>query len=304
MPFISDVFADVVPYFARNLILIGAVSGQGKSTAAANIVLSTLLHNKKVLVITNEENANDIYNRITCLIKGWTYNNHNKITDEQIEVFNEYMDKLSEWVTVVDDKFGGATGLTTTLEGIEGLLNNLHENSVHYDAIVVDYIQNVSKSKLNPTMPKWEVLQRLVEYLNSFRNKYMAPVVMLAQLHSSSDDISFEERLKGFKGMNEVMTCAMEIRPDKKNYKSEWVVHKSRWASEINGSGFFTGWFKGRYVDENNPKYKEWVKNKIISRANALLDDSKGVMNARTTATNSEDSGSGDGDGTTEENVF
>lgn len=281
MPFIHNDFMNVVPYFARNLILIGANSGEGKSTSAANIILSTMLHNRKVLVITNEETEPDIYNRITCLIKGWAYSNHDKFTDEQRKAFNDYMPQLSKWVKVVDDTFGGGSGVTTTLEGVTGVLESLVRDDIQYDAVVIDFLQNISHSRENPRAPKWEVLERLMEYLNTYKSRYPAPIVMLAQLYNTSDkNKSFEERIRGFKGLMVPMTCVLEIRPDKKSYKSEWIVHKSRWADGMVSQGFVTGWYKGRYVNENNLRYQEWVKDKRMERARTIMmEDIDGKVN-------------------------
>jgi replicative DNA helicase len=281
MPFICNEFMDIVPFFAKNLILIGAKTGEGKSTTAANIIYSTILHNKRVLVLTNEESAPDIYNRITCLIKEWVYTNHDKFSDEQILMFNAYMERLSDFITVVDDSYSGRPGTTTTLEGITSVLESLIEKGTQFDAIVIDYIQLVSTSKNNNKLEKWQVLQKLVEYLASFRNRYLAPVVLLAQLHNTSNkEASFEERCKGFKGMMEPMTCVMEVRPDKANYRSEWVIHKSRWAMINRASSFFTGWLKGRYVAENNPKFLEWVADKRYSKTMNSIEE---VIDAKPT---------------------
>jgi predicted ATP-dependent serine protease len=59
-----DDFKGLVPLFPRNLILVGAESGHGKSTLTANMAFQFLAQNRKVLIITNEEHPTDVLNRM------------------------------------------------------------------------------------------------------------------------------------------------------------------------------------------------------------------------------------------------
>jgi len=146
MKFINSAFDGIIPYFRKNLILIGGKTGEGKSTAVANIVASTLKQidpvtgkRCRVLVISNEESVEDVYNRITSFAKGWSYVNHDKFTDEQIQVFDEYIQVLTKdgWLNVIDDSYGGTpeapvSGVTTSIEGIQAIFDNLLKGEEPY----------------------------------------------------------------------------------------------------------------------------------------------------------------------------
>lgn len=246
--FVNDQFSGVVPFFAKNLLFIAAATGAGKSTLCANIVYSCLLQGKKVLVLTNEQWEADIFNAVTALIKGWTYQDHDKITDEERPVYIEYIEKLSKRMTVVGNNYGGATGCTTSIEGIQTLLDSLVEKNIQYDAIIIDYYQNVGVSKENPRLEKWQVQERLGIYLDGFKNRYNAPIVVLSQLKPSPKDaeIDFKDRIEGRKSILNSATFAMEARADKEKKLTVWKIHKSRFKSI--GKEILTGWEKGKYV--------------------------------------------------------
>jgi len=125
--FLDDQFRGVVPFFTNNVILIGAPTGMGKSTITANIALQTIKQGKKILVITNEEITKDVYNRVICLIKGWSYHDHTSITDEQIATFNELTPILMQKMTVIDDQYGSGIGMTTTIEGMTTIFEKIVE---------------------------------------------------------------------------------------------------------------------------------------------------------------------------------
>ena len=181
-PFINDDFVGMVPYFARNVILAGAPSGNGKSTICANLAYHALLLGQRVLVISNEEASSDVYNRVTCLIKGWAYTEHSEFTDEQRDTFKAMVPKLAKRITVVDDNFQKVPGQTTTIEGVEAIFESLIRDGAEYDVIVFDYYQNVTTSTKFPSWVEWKCQERFAKYLDSFKKRYNAPVIILAQL--------------------------------------------------------------------------------------------------------------------------
>jgi len=250
--FINDDFTGVIPFFRKNLILMCSVSGEGKTTCVANAIKSGLLQGMRGIVFTNEEMSEDLYNRVTSLIKRWPYTNHNKIPVDRVPVYSEFIGKLAPRLTIVDDGYGAAGGTTTTLEGAVGamdkLLEEYRETGKHYDYVIFDYFQNYERSRDNPHMESWKVLERLAKHFDKFKNAYPAPIVVMSQLTPDAEGkMPFKLRIEGRKSILNPATCAVEIRADRKNARTEWIIHKSRY-TEAMGSSFFTGYDKGEYV--------------------------------------------------------
>ena len=249
-------FDKAVPFFRKNIILIGAPSGEGKSTAVANITYFLLQQKNRVtgrpariLILTNEEKTEDIYNRITCLFAGWRYSNHDTLTPEQVDRMNKAIPALATRVTVVDQFHNGSHGTTTSIEGIEGVFENLIANNEQYDAILIDYYQNVCVSKKNPSLSEFDVQARLTRMLDNYKNIYPAPIVVFAQLNPPSEENSnyFPAKLQGRKLIINVATCVMEMIVDKKNRITQWKVWKSRF-NDCVGEIIETGFENGRFV--------------------------------------------------------
>lgn len=263
MKFVNSAFDGIIPFFRKNLILMGGKTGEGKSTAVANIVATTLRQTDpvtkkrcRVLVISNEEKTEDVYNRITCFAKGWHYVNHSKFTEEQSQTFENYIPVLAKdgWLTVVDDNFGSTptapvSGITTSLEGIQAIFDNLIANGEYYSVVIIDYYQNIKFSKRNPHMNEWEVQAQLAAVLDQYKNIYPAPIVLMAQVSPPNEEntIPFKVRIEGRKVILNVCTACVEMVADKQNLRTEWFIHKSRFNESI-GTSFHTGYDKGRFV--------------------------------------------------------
>lgn len=264
--FINEDFRDMVPFFSRNLIFIGAESGNGKSTIAGNIAYHTLKQNKNTLILTNEEIDSDVFNRITCLVRGWGYTNHRKFTRDQIAEFNNMYAKLGQRVTVVSDKFNGKSGTTTTFEGIKNVLDSLLVSDKKYDVIVIDYFQNISTSLEDRNSPEWKVLDKVCQYLDNFRKLYNAPILLLGQMkpNNGEDAAPFKERIERCKAIYNKATCCIEVKADVENSRTEFTCYKSRFTSGI-GKTVFAGFDRGKYVAFDNA-----FKNKTLLDRQAL----------------------------------
>ena len=275
--FINNDFQGKVPFFGKNLLFVGAKTGHGKTTIGKNIAYHTLIQGGRVLYITNEENTGDVYNGITCLIKGWSYTEHESFTDEQMKEFDKMMDILPQRMMVIDDNYSKGYGQTTTLEGIKATLMTLHETKVHYDVIIIDYYQNVSRSNERPHLNNWQVQEEFAKFLDTFKNTYLAPIVLLSQLKEGKD-LEFKESIEGRKIILNIATCAMRVTAEREYLRTAFEIHKSRFTSAI-GKTIHVGFDRGKYVDYT-PEFRnnaELIKQK--REQNGLLSKILGGKN-------------------------
>lgn len=284
MTFIGSMFGSAVPFFKKNFILIGAATGEGKSTAVANIAFEVMTSKDadgktgKVLVLTNEECAEDFYNRITAIAKGWHYVNHSKFTEEQKKIFSEYIPILASngRLTVIDNTHGGSHGVTTSIEGIEAIFENLLANKIYYDAVIIDYYQNITYSKNNPDASENEVQAKLARLMDKYKNEYPAPIVMMAQVNKpdKDDKTPFQHRIKGRKIIMDPATCVLEMIIDRKNLHTQWTVWKSRFTEAV-GNAIDTGYSKGKFVEYDNA-FIESVQKLRIDQTNDRMNRQAG----------------------------
>ena len=259
IPFICSEFDNLVPFFRKNLILLMSASGGGKSTAVCNIVYSAMknrnpLNGKgyRILILTNEEAPEDMINRLTCFVKGWQYSNHNEFNDEQRETFDKYIEIFARKgnVNVIGDVFEGIDGWTTTAEGVVQVFDNLIKAEDHYDVVILDYFQNVVRSREKPELDEFKVQRLLATEFDRIKNIYPGVIVVMAQcdpLRDEEDTTPYNLRIKGSKIIITKSTFICEITPKYELLYSKWKVHKSRFTKAM-GREIWTGYDRGRFV--------------------------------------------------------
>ena len=206
----------------------------------------------RILVITNEEDIVDFYNRITCLLKGWHYVDHDLFTEEQLKTFEEYIEILSQRITVVDDQHsadtGSLTGATTTPEGVEMIFQNLIANGDEYDAVLIDYYQGINESNKDPTLDEYKAQRRLTHILEKYRKAYHTPIIIMAQIDPPDEErsVPFQRRIQGTKLICTRATFILEMIKNAEHLVTEWVIHKGRFSKL--GQSVKTGYLNGLFV--------------------------------------------------------
>jgi predicted ATP-dependent serine protease len=247
--FLNDDFKGKIPLFPRNIIFAAAETGVGKSTICANLALRAIIQNQRVLILTNEENPSDVYNRIICLLRGWAYVDHTSFTAEQIKIFKEMTILLSERVTIVGDKRGGLDNLTTTIEGIKQVLNSVLSKDSKFELIVIDYYQNIDRSTEDQNMSAWDCQYRFCKFIDQYKNHSNASIVILGQLKSSGDKtLSFKDAIEGRKTIMNVASCVLRVTKEPDKRRTGFEVMKSRFNESL-GQTIYVGFDRGKYVD-------------------------------------------------------
>ena len=249
MPFITAKLTELVPLSFPNLITIGATSGSGKTTAAANITFQLYKNGQRVLILSNEELSLDVLDRISCMELGYDVNKRSTFTDEQNAELDKLRPIVGEFVRVVDTTYAGNPQLTCSVEGIDAILKSLEKQEAYYDCIILDYYQKVTISKENPNQNDHETLMELSNILDKAYKVVKAPIVVMCQLHPSSKEANdFEKRIKSGKSIMMVSTCVVELeRVEGVDYASDWICHKDRWGKS--GKTVRTTWIKGKFKD-------------------------------------------------------
>lgn len=256
LPFVNEILTEVVPFNYPNLILLGAKSGEGKTSFTSAAVLALLKAGKRVMVISNEEMAVNYYNRVICLNKGWNINDLKSFTKDQHEELKKLRAMMYNTgrLRVIDSDFDDMKNATRTIEGVKFLFDKILEaqkasGKAPFDAIFLDYYQNCTQSKTDPRKRPHEVLEELSKFLDDMYKKLHAPIIVLGQMKpESKEESGFEFRLKGSKSIFVPCTFALELIPEKLRRMTRFIVHKHRWSSK-NGECVELGFDRGHYVE-------------------------------------------------------
>lgn len=262
----------IVPLQPYEMILIGAKTGTGKTTACLNIVYTAIISKKRALVITNEETATDFYSKLACLFVGTNYPTLAQAPAETQQRVYSVVSELATRVKVVDADYGTSNGLslkrmTNTVEGISHVAHALikeYEDGVEpYDLIIFDYYQNVNQSLQNPTAKAWECQEQAAALLEKLRTHYPAPVVVLSQMKKEGkDEASFADRIEGRKVIANYATVVMELLIDRKSRKTDIVFHKGR-NMEFPDQPVPVGWENGLFVEYTQEFAAKVARNKL-----------------------------------------
>ena len=267
MMFLNKELSKIVPFWPGTLALIGARTGGGKSSLAANLITSTVRQinpvtgqNRKVLLISSEELPITCYNRLTCHIKDMNFDAQDEFTEEQKDVLVDY---IAKWARVGVTILGEDDAhLTTSIEGIDSIFRNIIKTNAHYDLILIDYIQKITTSRKNPSMKPHEVLRETMYLLDGYKNKLNSAIAVMSQLSSQKSgdeaiELDFQDRLRGCRDLITPATVAIELVPFYSDHKSRFIIRKNRYKGSTVGGHIDLGYKKGKYVSYTEEFKKE-----------------------------------------------
>lgn len=235
-------------WLSQGLTLVGAKSGHSKSTTSSNIIAGFLKHkpDTQVLVISNEETTDAILNRVACiqLRKNYMEYFHKSMREEERQKVKERAVALTDRVVMAS----AAGWEMDTLEDVQAVLESC--NGTNIQLVVLDYYQNVNKSRDNPAWESFQVLKRFGSFLKDYGRKSSVPVVVFVQLREEGAD--FKDRIENDKTILNHAWNAVEIKPNFETKITTFKIHKQRFGhSQFNEVAM--KYVHGRYEMEGGP---------------------------------------------------
>lgn len=255
IPFINSKLSELVCFTPKMVYLIAAPTGGGKSTIVGNIISGMLehlaqpaldivadyRHNGKVLVISNEEDKDDVFTRVACIQLGLSFAKDKKVSYDPVIVdqIDAKIVELMKHIDVVGKDYKSDTttsDYTQTVEGVMEVLAKARERK--YAAILIDYYQNI-RSSIIDTRPEAHVHQEeFVDRLNRFKDQFLTgPIVVMSQVgpQTKKGDATLWDRMQGRKTILNVAPMHIEAYPIKAKQCTIFTVHKDRY---WNNDGF------------------------------------------------------------------
>jgi hypothetical protein len=90
----------------------------------------------------------------------------------------------------------------------------------------------------------------------------------MCQINPQDKDnrVPFQHRIKGRKVIMDPSTIVMEMVRDSENYRTNWIIHKSRYTESI-GKDLHTGYNKGKFIE-----YTDEFRAMIQQRKDEIAD--------------------------------
>lgn len=216
-------------YMSQGLTLVGACSGKGKSTAAANLLAGFISHRPDgtALVISNEEATDAIIHRTACVLMKKPYmrfHTGSMFRREQEEVREFARTLLSRIIVVNDPQWN-----TACLEDVKTILEGSAAQSV--SLVIIDYHQTVNQSRDFPDMEAYKVLKQFGVFMREYGKRAPVPVVDFVQLSPKSEGSDFQVRVQNDKTIYNDAFNVVEIAPNHETKLTDFIIHKQRFGA-------------------------------------------------------------------------
>lgn len=244
IPFLCTAF-DGVFKLSMGLTLIGAETGAGKSTTAANVLAHFFSHTTRLdaFVITNEETSEDTYSRVACsrLKKNWFEYRDGKMSDIDQMVVKNMVKTLASRIEIVNDTKWDMS----YIEDVIAVLESAAMPGNNIGLVAIDYFQTICRSRKNPTANAYDVYKELGSYLKDYGRRVKVPVLLFAQINPTAEDRRFAERVQGDTWLGNHAHTQIEVVPDKETLTAEFIFHKTRFG--LSPAPVTVKWNGGRY---------------------------------------------------------
>jgi hypothetical protein len=262
-PFISPAFHPDTRLHS-GLVVVGAVTGQAKSTTNANVIASFIKEQdqKRAVVISNEESMDAVYNRIACVLLKLDYNRYHRgqMSASDGNRVEEKARSLMDRVEVITNINGWDM---TYLEDVQAVMEWASRDP-DVGLIAIDYLQTIAFSRESRMLSQYDVSKRFGNYLVSHGKKKGAPVVLFVQLKNKvGDNTFFKSRVEGDSHTINHAELVVEILPDFNQSTTKFVIQKSRWGIP-QGTEVHATFVAGRYEFKEDSDANEEATLSIV----------------------------------------
>lgn len=218
------------------ITLVGGVTKAGKSTFLANLVPAILDHfpNKKLYIVTNEDNLDLVATRVACCAMGvdvrtFRFKQETLPADVVARVKEVKRAVVSRIVVASMPSFD-----TSNKEVVEELLIEAKEKAAagEYSAILFDYYQIVANSTQFKNIEYVGIMKKFGTFLKGYAADLTVPMIMFAQLkpHSDKQDVPFQQRVQADQTIANHVHVGLEIEKgtDDIGYLTKVYCHLSR----------------------------------------------------------------------------
>jgi len=281
---INEKVSKIITLAKNQLVILAAQVGHGKSAVAANIAYSLWQQGKKVLLVTTEEKRSAFEHRLVRLKSGINSAKAAqgllKLSDEEILTVAEILQEIPNFVRVIDkDWVPGKPEFLTTVDGFQFLWEQ-EVTAGKYDAIVIDYYQNVCGHSEASGSEHWQNQMRFGEFLEVQKGiSGMAPIFLLAQVRPPAKnlaDVHVKDRLWGAQSIAFRAGQMVELVVDWDRFLTTFFVWKSR--DDNNSRSKVTCGYdidRNAYVVDDwafSLKQKVWIETRQRENVSEILE--------------------------------
>lgn len=233
VPFIDKVFDEKFRLVPKQLVTVAAYTGSGKSTTTVNVAAEYIRAGKRAFIISNEEQAKDMYDMVACILEGVDHGlkvNQLLTPEEEKRVIQRFKTLIKEKQLFIIDGELSNNG-TTKSDYILDMIKGVDSAAIKPDIIIIDYLTNIYSMGSNSQDNHYFQLERFLSELKNMINTISFPVMMCAQMHS-------DDKKKGSKSLDTKIvmggsvlrysTIVIEAKTDFDTKITTYTIHKNR----------------------------------------------------------------------------